>query len=66
MIAQATVKSLTEQKQYQYLKAPFTGTVTSRYVDPGALIQNAINSQTSAQPVITLAELSRLRIYVIC
>jgi len=63
-MAQATIKSLNEQKQYQYLKAPFTGTVTARYVDQGALIQNAINSQTSAQPVVTVAELGRLRIYV--
>jgi membrane fusion protein (multidrug efflux system) len=63
-MAQANVKSLTEQQQYKSLKAPFTGTVTARYVDPGALIQNAINSQTSAQPVVTLAELGRLRIYV--
>ena len=63
-MAQASVKSLSEQQQYKSLKAPFTGTVTARYVDPGALIQNAINSQTSAQPVVTLAELGRLRIYV--
>ena len=63
-VAQANIKSLTEQQQYKSLKAPFTGTVTARYVDPGALIQNAINSQTSAQPVVTLAELGKLRIYV--
>ena len=63
-MAQATVKSLTEQQQYKSLKAPFSGTITARYADVGALIQNAINSQTSAQPVVTLAELGRLRIYV--
>ncbi len=63
-MAQANVKSLTEQQQYKSLKAPFTGTITARYADPGALIQNAINSQSSAQPVVTLAELGRLRIYV--
>jgi membrane fusion protein (multidrug efflux system) len=60
----ANVKSLEEQQQYKYLKAPFSGTITARYVDPGALIQNANNSQTSAQPVVTMAELDRLRIYV--
>ncbi len=63
-MAAANVKSLTEQQQYKSLKAPFSGTVTARYVDLGALIQNAINSQTSAQPVVTLAELNRLRVYV--
>jgi membrane fusion protein (multidrug efflux system) len=61
---EANVKSLTEQQQYKYLKAPFNGTITARYADPGALIQNAVNSQTSAQPVVTISELGRLRIYV--
>jgi membrane fusion protein, multidrug efflux system len=63
-MAAANVKSLAEQQLYKSLKAPFSGTITARYVDPGALIQNAINAQTSAQPVVTLAELGRLRIYV--
>ena len=62
-MAAANVKSLADQQQYKYLKAPFSGTITARYVDPGALIQNANNSQTSAQPVVTMAELERLRIY---
>ncbi len=60
----ASFKSLSEQMQYKSLKAPFGGTVTARFVDPGALIQNAINSQTSAQPIVTIATLDRLRIYV--
>ena len=63
-VAEANVKSLSEQQEYKSLKAPFSGTITERFVDPGALIQNANNSQTSAQPVVTLAELDRLRIYV--
>ncbi len=63
-IAEANVKSLAEQQQYKYLKAPFSGTITSRYVDQGALIQNANNSETSSQPVVTLAQLDKLRIYV--
>jgi membrane fusion protein (multidrug efflux system) len=63
-IAAANVKSLAEQQQYKYLKAPFSGTITARYVDPGALIQNANNSQTSAQPVVTMSQLDKLRIYV--
>ena len=63
-MAAANVKSLADQQQYKYLKAPFSGTITARYVDQGALIQNAINSQTSSQPVVTIAELGRLRIYV--
>ena len=63
-LAEATLRSVTEQQQYKNLRAPFAGTVTARFADPGALIQNAINSQTSAQPVVTIANLDRLRIYV--
>lgn len=62
--AAATLKALSEQQQYKTLKAPFAGTVTNRFVDPGALIQNAINSQTSSQPIVTIASLNRLRVYV--
>jgi membrane fusion protein, multidrug efflux system len=63
-MAVANVKSLAEQQEYKQLKAPFSGTITARYVDPGALIQNADNSQTSSQPVVTMAELEKLRIYI--
>jgi len=63
-LAEANLRSVTEQQQYKNLRAPFAGTITARYADPGALIQNAINSQTSAQPVVTIANLDRLRIYV--
>jgi RND family efflux transporter MFP subunit len=63
-LAAATLASISEQQLYKSLRAPFAGTVTARFADPGALIQNAINSQTSAQPVVTIAQLDRLRIYV--
>ena len=62
--AEANFSSVSQQQDYQQLKAPFSGTVTARYADPGALIQNAINSQSSAQPVVTVSDLSKLRIYV--
>ena len=63
-LSEATLRSLTEQQQYKNLRAPYAGTVTARYADPGTLIQNAINSQTSAQPIVTIADLNRLRVYV--
>ncbi|HTA83286.1 MAG TPA: efflux RND transporter periplasmic adaptor subunit [Bacteroidia bacterium] len=62
-MAEANVKSLEQQQQYKYLKAPFSGIIIARYVDPGALIQNADNSQTSAQPVVSMSDLKKLRIY---
>jgi RND family efflux transporter MFP subunit len=63
-MAQANVQSLKEQMAYKNLTAPFSGTVTARFADPGALVQNATNSQTSAQPVVTISQLDRIRIYI--
>jgi membrane fusion protein, multidrug efflux system len=56
--------SFLAQKGYELMRAPFPGTVTARYVDPGALIQTASTGQTTAQPVLTLSQVDRLRIYV--
>ncbi|MHA4812316.1 efflux RND transporter periplasmic adaptor subunit [Flavitalea flava] len=63
-MAEARVKSLQEQQQYKNIIAPFSGTVTARFADRGALVQNATNSQTSALPVVTVAQLDKIRIYV--
>lgn len=63
-VAEANVHSLNEQQQYKYIKAPFDGVVTARYADPGALVQNATNSQTSAQAIVTVSRISQIRIYV--
>ena len=63
-LAEANMRSVTEQQLYKNLRAPFSGTVTARFADPGALIQNANNSQTSAQPVVTISDLNKLRVYV--
>ncbi len=63
-VSEAQVQSLKEQMLYKNIIAPFAGTVTARFADPGALVQNATNSQTSAQPVVTLSQLDKIRIYV--
>jgi len=63
-MAEAQVQSLKEQMDYKNIIAPFPGTITARYADPGALVQNATSSQTSAQPIVTLSELDKIRIYV--
>jgi RND family efflux transporter MFP subunit len=64
MMARAQVQSLREQVGYKNLTAPFAGTITARYADPGALVQNATSSQTSSQPVVTISELGRVRVYI--
>ncbi len=63
-MAVANVAQLQVMKSYETLRAPFDGTVTARFVDVGALIQSSITNQTSNQPVMTIADMSRLRIDV--
>ncbi|MEO5968497.1 MAG: efflux RND transporter periplasmic adaptor subunit [Bdellovibrionia bacterium] len=63
-VSEARLASLAVQKSYETLRSPFDGTVTSRYADAGALVQNAANSQTSALPVVTVSDVDRLRIYI--
>jgi len=61
-MAQANVAQLEVMKSYEQLRAPYDGTVTARFVDVGALIQSSITNQTSNQPVLTIADMSRLRV----
>jgi membrane fusion protein (multidrug efflux system) len=51
-------------QRYQQIPAPFSGLVTARYADPGALIPAATGSTQAAQPIVDLADTSRLRITV--
>ena len=50
--------------RYRTLRAPFSGVVTQRYADPGALVQNAATNQVSALPVVTISDTSRLKVSV--
>jgi membrane fusion protein, multidrug efflux system len=61
-MAEANVAQLEVMKSYEMLRAPFDGTVTARFVDMGALVQSSVTNQTSNQPVLTIADMSRLRI----
>jgi membrane fusion protein, multidrug efflux system len=57
-------KEIRTMQNYRRLVAPFDGVVTTRYVDPGALVTNATSNQTSAQPVVTISDPSKLRVTV--
>lgn len=61
-MADAKLASQGVQRGYQVLKAPFDGTITARFADPGALVQNAANAQSSALPLVTVARLDRLKV----
>jgi len=61
--AEANSAALRSQKGYLEIRAPFSGVVTARFADPGALMQSAATGQTQALPVATLSATDRLRIY---
>jgi membrane fusion protein (multidrug efflux system) len=63
-VSAARLHSEATLKGYEILRAPFPGTVTARFADPGALVQNATSSQASALPVVTVAQIRRLRVDV--
>lgn len=61
-VEQGRVHELHTRMGYRSMRAPFAGVVTARYVDPGALVTNAANNQTSSQPVVTISDISKLRV----
>ncbi|HEY2835008.1 MAG TPA: efflux RND transporter periplasmic adaptor subunit [Rhizomicrobium sp.] len=61
-VAQAVLNQNATLKNYERITAPFDGKITARFADPGALLQNAANSQTSSQPVVTVSDDRKLRI----
>ena len=64
LMAEQTVRNLATLKSYEAIRAPFDGTVTARFADPGALLQSATSSQSSALPVLTVSDNSKLLIGV--
>ena len=62
-VAENTVGALESTKSYQNVRAPFSGRVTARFVDPGALVTNAQTNFTSAMPMVTISDDMRIRVY---
>lgn len=74
--AKASVASAEEQVQvamaarernatlltYLRITAPFSGTITARFADPGAMIQAGTASHVQARPVVQLSQVDHLRL----
>jgi RND family efflux transporter MFP subunit len=60
--AQANADQVRSMFAYSTITAPFNGVVTKRYADTGALIQAGTASDTQALPLVSFAELDRLRL----
>jgi len=50
--------------EYEVIRAPFDGMVTRRFIDPGNLIPEAKMSTGGSLPIIRLAEVRTIRVYI--
>lgn len=50
-------------RDYTKVRAPYDGTITARFADPGALIQVATSSSSGAIPLFTIMNLETVRVY---
>jgi RND family efflux transporter MFP subunit len=65
-LAEAEAKKERDQALFDYSKitAPFSGVVTQRYANEGALMQAGTNSSTQAMPLVRLSEDDRFRLVI--
>jgi len=61
-VARAELSKLQTMQKYTRITAPFSGVITKRYADPGALIQAGTSSSTQTLPLVHLAQNNRLRL----
>src|SRR5579883_779229 len=61
-VAKADQKKFQALADYTRITAPYTGVVTIRYADTGALIAAGTSSSTQSMPVVRIAQISVLRL----
>jgi RND family efflux transporter MFP subunit len=61
--AKATVEQYRALQAYEKITAPMDGLVTTRYVDPGALIPQATTTAGNGTPIVGIATLQPVRVY---
>lgn len=61
-VAEANQKQYSALSDYSRIMAPFSGVVTARYADTGALIAAGTSSSAQSIPVVRLAQISKLRL----
>jgi len=63
-MAKAEQSRWTTLQKYTIISAPFTGVITKRYANTGAMIQQGTSSDTQAMPVVRLSQNDLLRLIV--
>jgi RND family efflux transporter MFP subunit len=61
-VANATKERVHTMMSYSRISAPFSGVITQRRGDPGALVQAGTASHTQALPLVRLSQVDRLRL----
>jgi membrane fusion protein (multidrug efflux system) len=61
-VARAQLDRVNALLSYARITAPFSGTITARYVDPGAFIPVPSQSSQQSAAIVTLMDFSRVRI----
>jgi RND family efflux transporter MFP subunit len=62
--AKASQRKTTTLFAYARITAPFSGVITRRYADTGAMIQAGTASQTQTKPIVQLSDIRRLRLVI--
>ena len=63
-VAEAELGRTSALRAYTVIRAPFSGIVTTRYVDPGAFLPAATGSTQSAVPIADVADLDTVRVLI--
>jgi RND family efflux transporter MFP subunit len=61
-VAQANQKQVSALSDYTRITAPYSGVITNRYADTGALVAAGTSTSTQAIPVVKIAQISVLRL----
>ncbi len=61
-VAEANQRQYSALSDYSRIVAPFSGVVTARYADTGALIAAGTSNSAQSLPIVRLAEISKLRL----
>jgi len=62
--SQAAVRRYAQVQSFEQIYAPYSGIVTARNTDLGALIQGGLTGAATARPLFQLAEIGMLRVFV--
>lgn len=60
--AQAALQRVATLQEFGIVRAPFDGVITTRSVDPGALVHNSSNGNEGGTPLVTIDSIGSVRV----